>query len=112
MPRDEDALRTQWFSFDACLQEVRYSFRSICKAPAFAASTITVLAITIGANSALFSVLYGVLLRPLPYRDADRLVVIDGERRYAESVQPVPARFRLIDLKSWRDALRTFDATA
>src|SRR5579864_1432637 len=57
-------------------QDLRYAFRQIRKAPSFAAVAVITLALGIGANTAIFSVVNGVLLRALPFKDADRLLRI------------------------------------
>src|SRR5919107_113887 len=56
------------------LHDIRYAARALRRTSAFTVIVVTVLALGIGANTALFSVLASVLLRPLPYPDADRLV--------------------------------------
>jgi predicted permease len=58
------------------LQDVRHALRVLTAAPAFTLAAVLSLAIGIGANTAIFSVVDGLLLRPLPYKDAERLVIL------------------------------------
>jgi hypothetical protein len=55
---------------------VRHALRALAAAPAFAVAALLSLAIGIGANTAIFSIVDGLLLRPLPYKDAERLVIL------------------------------------
>src|SRR5437867_3939673 len=58
------------------LSDLRYALRTLLKAPGFAAAVILTLGLGIGANTAIFSVVRGVLLKPLPHRDGNRLVYL------------------------------------
>jgi predicted permease len=63
---------------DSLLKDLRYALRGFLKRPAFAAIAIITLALGIGANSAIFSVVNSIVLRPLPYGDSSRLMVLWG----------------------------------
>src|SRR2546429_5773204 len=72
-------------------KEIRYGITSLLKHPGFSFTVVLVLALGIGANSAIFSVVNGVLLRPLPYQNPDRLVMIWGNFQKL-SIERLPAK--------------------
>src|SRR5216110_2614081 len=59
------------------MSNLRFAFRQVIKNPAFSAVAIITLALGIGANTAIFSIVNSVLLRPLPYPNADRIMVLN-----------------------------------
>ena len=69
---------------ETLLQDIRYAARALVRRPGFAAVVVLALALSIGATVALFSVLDAVVLQPLPYPEADRLVQVWSENRFHE----------------------------
>jgi putative ABC transport system permease protein len=88
-------------------QDLRFAFRMLTKSPGFTATAVLTLAVGIGANAAIFSVVNGVLLRQLPYNDPDRLVWA-GEYwpRINDEVVPDP------DYTNWKLNNHDFEALA
>src|SRR5258708_7426591 len=75
--RTRDMVISRWI--ETILRNLRYSFRTLAKNPGFAVTVVLTLALGIGANSAVFSAIDAVLLRPLPFPDSDRLVSIEQD---------------------------------
>jgi predicted permease len=88
------------------VNDVRYGLRSLVKSPGFALVTILTLGLGIGANTAIFSLISGVLLKPLPYANADRLVLI-------QQSAPLAARpnvgVSVKELYDYREQAKDFD---
>jgi putative ABC transport system permease protein len=89
------------------LQDLKYSVRMLVKTPAFTAVAIVALALGIGANSAIFSIVNAVLFRPLPFDEPDRLARV-SERWPNGMLEAVPST----DYFAWRERQQSFDEIA
>ncbi len=88
------------------VSEVRYAFRSLYKSRSYAAAFVITLGLGIGVNTAIFSVINGVLLQPLPYQDADRIMFVQQPANRACAFN---ASFSFIEIDDYRAASRTID---
>jgi putative ABC transport system permease protein len=94
---------------DTLLKDLRYALRRLRKSPAFSAIVILTLALGIGANTAIFSVVNAVLLRPLPYQAPDRLTTIE---HFYPSLNGLEAPVSATGFKDYRDKTRSFATMA
>src|SRR6266478_8852254 len=106
----ETVRRLGWESIlETCWQDLRFGLRTLRKSPGFTAVAVITLALGIGANTAIFSAVYAVLLKPLPFKDSDRLVLIEKKnpsRRWERN--PIsPA-----EILAWRNQSGAFDDMA
>ncbi|HWH03109.1 MAG TPA: hypothetical protein VN674_05415, partial [Gemmatimonadales bacterium] len=75
---------------ESLLSDIRYAFRSLIKSPGFTLTVIVTLALGIGANTAIFSALYGVLFRPLPFPHQERLAILGYRGSHGERTITYP----------------------
>jgi len=90
---------------DALLQDLRYAIRMLLKNKSYTAVALFTLALGIGANAAIFSVLDGVLLRPLPYPDIDRIMIVGETTRAGQPMSVAWPNFQ-----DWRAQNQTFES--
>ena len=92
---------------ESLLQDTRYGARILLRNPGFTAVAVLTLALGIGANTAIFSVIYGVLMRPLPYKDGNQLVIVQQQAPLAR-VPNLP--FSVKEVLDYREQNQTLDA--
>ncbi|HYY58525.1 MAG TPA: ABC transporter permease, partial [Pyrinomonadaceae bacterium] len=98
-----------WVWLEQLLQDIKYGVRSLRRTPNFTAVAVLTLALGIGANTAIFSVVEAVLLRALPYRDADRLVTLWEDDRKANHPRNVTSSANFLD---WQSQAKSFQEMA
>ncbi len=105
--QEQSGAMWRWNSVETLLQDIRFGVRQLRRNPGFTAVAVLTLALGIGANTAIFSVVYSVLLRPLPFHDPERLVKLF-------ETEEAPGNFPLsgADYLDWQRQSRTLEATS
>ncbi len=105
--RETSHMEWGWEWFEHLAQDVRYSLRILRKSPGFTAVAMLTLALGIGANTAIFSLVNGVLLRPLPYRNPDRLTMV-----WEKSRDGSPENVGYATYLDWKNQNKSFEQLA
>ena len=93
--------------FEQLMQDVRYGLRTLRRSPAFTTVAALTLALGIGANTAIFTVLNGVIFRPLPFADPGRVVMLwENAKQYSQIMVSYP------NFRDWTGRLQTFENAA
>jgi putative ABC transport system permease protein len=98
----------RWFRWDDLWQDIRFGLRMLAKNPGFTSIAVLALALGIGANTAMFSLIEAVLLRPLPYNAADQLVRVASTWERGGFTTPYSSSPP--DFFDWRDQNRSFSS--
>ena len=93
---------------DHLIKDIRFGFRNLLRRPGFTAVAVITLALGIGANTAIFSVVNAVLLRPLPFKDPQQLVMAWNKGVEAAGGDRTPLAYA--DLLDWRAQNRSFES--
>ena len=108
--REQARAAWSWNGLELLLRDVRYGMRTLSRTPGFAAITILVIALGVGANVAMFTIVRNVLLKPLPFPDPDRLV-----KAYERGVGDLDSQFNVVAggmFAQWKKDNRTFQDLA
>src|SRR5262245_53544133 len=96
------------------VQDLRFGARALLKKPVFTLIIVLTLALGVGANTAIFSVFNGIILKPLPYKDPDRLVTVQRSdrrgMRYQPGVEPNFGNISPGGFHDWRERSRSFES--
>ena len=105
--REQSYQSWQFPRIETLLQDIRYAMRGILRAPAFSLVVILTLAVGIGANTAIFSAVYAVLLKPLPFPSGERLVWLGESSAKASGISVT-----WINFEHWRTENHSFESMA
>ena len=97
---------------ETLIKDIRYAVRGLLKRPGFTAIALITLALGIGANTAIFSVVNAVLLRPLPFRDAHQLAIVWEDATFAGFPRNTPAPANYVDWKTQNQSFADMAASA
>jgi predicted permease len=109
--RDQARSTWSWNWLEVCVRDVRYGVRTLTRSPGFAIVAILVMALGIGATTSLFTIVRAVLLKPLPFRDPDKLVMVYEQFRASTGAD----RTNVVspgDFREWREQTHGFDSMA
>ncbi|HEY6946131.1 MAG TPA: permease prefix domain 1-containing protein, partial [Candidatus Acidoferrum sp.] len=105
--KEETRITWGWLWLEQIAQDVRYAARTLRKSPGFTTVAVLTLALGIGANTAMFSVVRGVVLAPLPYFQPDRLVMLlESNQRFARDAISYP------NFVDWQRSALSFEQMA
>src|SRR5687767_1523477 len=93
------------------LQDLRVAARALLQRPAFTVAAVLTLGLGIGVTTAMFSVLFGVVVRPLPYRDSDRLVALWQTQRQ-NPTRNLGGSISQLNYHDWTQSARSFEGIA
>jgi hypothetical protein len=96
------------FAVEILAQDVRYGVLILRKSPLFTAVAVMAIAIGIGGNTAMFSLVDAILLRPLPYPEPQRLIIVGTKQRDGSGMSPMGTA----DFLAWRDHQQSFEQVA
>ena len=109
--RPRSALAAALAAVETTAQDVRHALRLMRRDPAFTLTALTTLALGIGLNTAIFSVAYGVLWRPLPYPDPERLIVISSAQQTETGIKTF-GTWAPVSYEGLRPRVTTLDSLA
>jgi predicted permease len=100
-----------WAAFERVSQDIRYALRQLLRSPGFTAVAVMTLALGIGTTTAIFTLVYDVMLRPLPFPEADRLVTVEEKVAEWSNIYPtLPVSANHFTF--WQHHSRSFDSMA